>query len=313
MKRELTIIVEELRRLKREGVGSVSVSEETLQRLRERAAQPAEHSAAPAAEADPAPAPRARQPAETPDSGRLPDFVPSGPGKPPPPPKPPARKLPPPPKVELPAGDKQTRWEALRQQVLQCPTCSANVKPNCQVVFGVGDLDADIFFVGEAPGADEEIQGEPFVGKAGELLTRMIGAMGLSRSTVYIANIMNWRPDVPTPSGNRPPTQEEMEFCLPYLLAQIEIVQPKAIVALGNTAVSGLFGQDPKRRLRDLRGEWRDFRGTPAMVTYHPSYILRNGSNAVKRTVWEDLLQVMEKVGLPISEKQQQFFRPRSR
>lgn len=316
MKRELTILVDELRRLKSEGLSFVHVSEDALERLRQRARSMApaaggERVAAPAdRDTDPSSA-RRRAEVLMGDAGPLPDFNPS-PETPKSPAKPAVPKLPPPPVVQLPAGDKKSRWEALRRMVLECPTCTGNVKPDCQVVFGTGNLDADIFFVGEAPGAEEEIEGEPFVGKAGELLTKMISGMGLERSDVYIANIMNWRPAMPTPTGNRPPTQEEMEFCLPYLLAQLEIVRPKAIVALGNTAVSGLFGADPKRRLRDLRGQWRDFQGIPAMITYHPSYILRNGSIQAKRIVWEDLLRVMEKVGLPISEKQRGYFLPRT-
>ncbi len=314
MKRELTIIAEELRRLKLEGVSAVAVSEETLNLLRERTAKFRSGARTETVERE---TPSAPSPRVSPDrvkallgeSGPLPDFNPTTATAPAP--KKAVRKLPNPPKVELVSGDKKTQWEALRKQVLECPTCNASLKEGCQVVFGIGDLDADIFFVGEAPGAEEEIAGEPFVGRAGELLTRMIQAMGLQRSDVYIGNIMNWRPEMPTPTGNRPPTQEEMEFCLPYLLAQIEIVKPKVIVALGNTAVSGLLGADPKRRMRDLRGKWSDFRGTPTMITYHPSYIIRNGSNQVKRTVWEDLLQVMEKVGMEISEKQRGYFLPK--
>ena len=208
----------------------------------------------------------------------------------------------------LPKGSKQERWEYLRDRVTNCPICTAHVKPGKKVVFGVGSLDAEIFFCGEAPGADEETQGEPFVGKAGQLLTKIIEAMGLKRSAVYIGNIMNWRPEMPTPFGNRPPTQEEMEVCLPYLKAQIEIVQPKVIVALGATAVSGLLGADPKRRMGDVRGKWLEFEGTPLMITFHPSYLLRNDTLKTKRMVWEDMMSVMEKIGMPISDKQQQFF-----
>lgn len=213
-----------------------------------------------------------------------------------------------PPVVKLSGGTKQEQLVNLREQVLSCETCNQHVTKGCKVVFGVGSPDAEIFFVGEAPGADEEKQGEPFVGRAGQLLTRMIQAMGLAREQVYIGNIMNWRPEMPTKVGNRPPTQEEMEFCLPYLKAQIEIVKPKVLVALGATAVSGLLGPDPKRRIGDMRGKWHEFGGTPLMVTYHPSYILRNGSIKSKRTIWEDLMQVMEKSGLPISEKQSRYF-----
>jgi uracil-DNA glycosylase family 4 len=220
--------------------------------------------------------------------------------------------IPPPSDLELPPGDKQTRWEWLRNRVLQCPVCNEHVAEGKKVVFGVGNIDADIFFCGEAPGADEEIQGEPFVGRAGQLLTKIIEAMGLQRTDVYIGNIMNWRPETDTSFGNRPPTQEEMNFCLPYLRAQLEVVKPKVIVALGNTAVSGLLGPDPKRRLGSVRGKWFEFEKTPLFVTYHPSYILRSGSIYNKRIIWEDMLLVMEKVGLDVTDKQRQFFRSES-
>lgn len=220
-----------------------------------------------------------------------------------------APALPEPPSFTVPEGDKRMRWEWLRDRVLNCPVCKANLNPGKQIVFGNGNIDADIFFCGEAPGADEETQGIPFVGKAGQLLIKIISAMGLSREQVYIGNIMNWRPQTGQATGNRPPTEEEMAFCLPYLMAQVEVVRPKVIVALGNTAVTGLMGPDKNRRLGKIRGQWFDFKGTPLMPTYHPSYVLQYGSNTVKRQIWEDMLTVMERVGLPISEKQQGYFR----
>jgi uracil-DNA glycosylase len=163
------------------------------------------------------------------------------------------------------------------------------------------------------PGAEEEVQGEPFVGPAGQLLNRMIAGMGLQRSDVYIGNIMNWRPELPVgpdgfQSGNRPPTAAEMAYCLPYLRAQIEIVAPGLIVALGATAAKGLLGPKAFGALGEVRGRWHDFGGRPLMVTYHPSYILRNPTNRTKRLIWEDLLKVMERANLPISDKQRGFF-----
>lgn len=213
-----------------------------------------------------------------------------------------------PPAFSLPQGDKQVQWDYLKNLVLNDEECKRNLKTGKKLVFGVGNLNADIFFCGEAPGADEEIEGEPFVGKAGQLLTKIIQAMGLSRSDVYIANIMNWRPEMPTDVGNRPPTQDEMHYCLPFLQSQINIVQPKVIVALGATAVNGLLGKDPKRRMTDVRGTWSSFNNIPLMITFHPSYLLRNQSLQTKRTVWEDMLKVMERVGLVISQKQRGYF-----
>jgi len=161
-------------------------------------------------------------------------------------------------------------------------------------------------FVGEAPGADEDREGEPFVGAAGQLLTRIIKTMGLSRETVYIANILKCRPDTPgRSSGNRKPTGDEMKTCLPYLLVQIELIQPKVMVALGSTAVEGLLG---KTEIGKIRGRFQMFRDIPLMPTFHPAYLLRNQALAEKRKVWEDMLKVMEKLEMPISEKQRGYF-----
>ncbi len=213
-----------------------------------------------------------------------------------------------PPTFELPGGNKQKRWDALREIVLNCPKCNENKREGYKLVFGVGNLDADIFFCGEAPGADEEEKGEPFVGKAGQLLNKMIMAMGLAREEVYIGNIMNWRPQLPTRVGNRPPTADEIQFCLPYLRAQVEIVKPKLIVALGATAAKGLMGSNSFRSLREIKGIWKEFEDTPVLATYHPSYLLRNDSRRDKRSAWEDLLKVMERCNLPISERQRGYF-----
>lgn len=213
-----------------------------------------------------------------------------------------------PPVVTLPSGTKAEQWQWLKEKVLSCPNCLQHVPEGRKPVFGSGKLDADIFFCGEAPGAEEEEQGEVFVGRAGQLLTKIIEAMGLQRSEVYIGNIMNWRPETPNHIGNRPPTQEEMRFCLPYLIGQVEIVRPKVLVALGLTAVNGLLGYDSNRKMRDCRGHWFEFHKIPLLVTYHPSYLLRNGTSASKRMVWEGMLCVMKFLKMPISEKQEGYF-----
>ena len=197
----------------------------------------------------------------------------------------------------------------LRERALVCRKCPNLAAARKNVVFGVGSIDAELMFVGEAPGADEDEQGEPFVGKAGQLLTKIIQTMGLSREQVYIANILKCRPDTPGQSyGNRPPTPEEMERCIPYLRAQIDLIKPKVMVALGATAVEGLFGRVPGIGITKLRGRWKEFRGIPVMPTYHPSYLLRPNPNNIKREAWEDMLQVMERLNMPISEKQQGYF-----
>ncbi len=188
-----------------------------------------------------------------------------------------------------------------------CVKCSHLASSRQNVVFGVGDPNAALLFVGEAPGADEDQQGEPFVGAAGQLLTRIIQTMGLSRDTVYIANILKCRPDTPGQAyGNRKPTLEEMKTCIPYLHSQIDIIQPKVVVALGATAVEGLLGKT--EGITRLRGRWQTYRGIPLMPTFHPSYLLRSQALSEKRKVWEDMLQVLEKLGRPVSEKQRVYF-----
>ncbi len=203
--------------------------------------------------------------------------------------------------------DSPTDMAGLRQRASVCLKCPHLVKSRKNVVFGVGDIHAQLMFVGEAPGADEDAQGEPFVGAAGQLLTRIIKTMGLSRETVYIANILKCRPDTPgQSSGNRKPTGDEMKTCLPYLLAQIDLIRPKVLVALGATAIEGLLGAGGG--IGKLRGRFQTFRDIPLMPTFHPAYLLRNQALTEKRKVWEDMLKVMEKLQMPISEKQQGYF-----
>ena len=209
-----------------------------------------------------------------------------------------------------PSGTKAERLAALRAETLQCQICPHLAKSRTQVVFGVGDPEARLMFVGEAPGADEDEKGEPFVGLAGKLLTKMLTAMELTREQIYIANVLKCRPDMPgSTSGNRKPTRTEMEACLPYLRAQVAIIAPVVIVALGATAVEGLFGPQ-KTTISRLRGTWMELDGVPVRPTFHPSYLLHNQNLALKRLVWEDLLSVMERLPLPISEKQRGFFLP---
>lgn len=219
----------------------------------------------------------------------------------------PSAPLPPITRLAPTTGTKAERLAAMRPGVLGCVRCPNLVSFRTQVVFGVGNPEAELMFVGEAPGADEDKQGEPFVGAAGQLLTKIIAAMGLKREDVYIANVLKCRPDMPPGvSGNRKPRGDEMQTCLPYLREQIEIIQPKAIVALGATALEGLTGNT--QPVGKLRGHWQDFAGIPLMVTFHPAYLLRNQALGEKRKVWEDMLLVLEKLGHPITEKQRAFF-----
>ncbi len=212
-----------------------------------------------------------------------------------------------PPRAPLAPEAKAAALAELRTRALACVKCPHLVASRKQVVFGVGSANADLMFVGEAPGLDEDRQGEPFVGRAGQLLTRIIQTMGLTRETVYIGNILKCRPDTPGQSfGNRQPTPEEMETCIPYLLEQIEIIRPKVLVALGATAVKGLLGECLS--ITRMRGQWQTFQGCPLMPTFHPSFLLRPENADKKRLIWQDMLAVLERLGMPISEKQRGYF-----
>ena len=206
------------------------------------------------------------------------------------------------------SGDARLQAVAdLRARVMGCVKCPHLVSSHTTVVFGVGNINAELMFVGEAPGADEDRQGEPFVGAAGQLLTKMIQAMGLTRDSVYIANILKCRPDTPGQAyGNRKPTPEEMQTCISWLHEQIDIIRPKVLVGLGATAIEGLLGKTAG--IMRLRGQWHTYREIPLMPTYHPAFLLRNQAASEKRKVWEDLLQVMEKLNLPITERQRAYF-----
>ncbi len=218
----------------------------------------------------------------------------------------PTHVLPPSTKASM-TPERKASFETLRVQALACQKCPHLVSFRKQVVFGVGNPDAELMFVGEAPGADEDRQGEPFVGKAGQLLTKMIQAMGFQRSDVYIGNVLKCRPNVDTPSGNRKPTPEEMATCVPYLKEQIRLIAPRVLVAVGDTAVKGLI-PSLKEGITRLRGHWLEYEGIPLMPTFHPAYLLRNQSLTIKRQCWEDLLAVLERLQKPISEKQRNYF-----
>ena len=171
-------------------------------------------------------------------------------------------------------------WPALKEAVASCVGCVLHAKRN-KTVFGVGDENADWMFVGEGPGADEDAQGEPFVGQAGKLLDSMLAAIDLKRGeNVYVANVVKCRPP-----GNRNPAPEEARECEPFLQRQIELIKPKLIVALGRVAAINLLGRDVS--VSSLRGKVLDYKGTPLIVTYHPAYLLRSLTEKAK--AWEDL------------------------
>ncbi len=185
-----------------------------------------------------------------------------------------------------PAGT-ENEMSRIALEIAGCKKCALH-QTRIQTVPGQGNAQRpEIMFIGEAPGADEDEQGLAFVGRAGQLVTKMIGAMGFTREEVFIANILKCRPP-----DNRPPTPEEMAICIPYLKRQIAEIQPKVIVALGATAVLGLLNLT---KISELRGKWQTFEGIDLMPTYHPSYLLRNP--VMKRVAWQDLQEVLKRLG----------------
>jgi uracil-DNA glycosylase family 4 len=180
---------------------------------------------------------------------------------------------------------------AIREDIGDCTRCKLHTQGRTQVVFGVGNPSADVMFVGEAPGADEDVQGVPFVGRAGQLLTKMIEAMGYKRDEVYIANVLKCRPP-----GNRNPEPDEIATCEPFLFRQVASIQPKVVIALGAFAARTLLQtQDPISR---LRGRVYDFRGAKLIPTFHPSFLLR--SPGYKREAWDDLKKALALLGREI-------------
>ncbi|HEX4055710.1 MAG TPA: uracil-DNA glycosylase [Tepidisphaeraceae bacterium] len=181
------------------------------------------------------------------------------------------------------------------EQVKPCTRCRLS-QTRTHTVFGEGDPDASIFFIGEGPGENEDLQGRPFVGRAGDLLNKMIAGMGLQREQVYIANIVKCRPP-----GNRCPAPDEIDACTPYLVSQLEIIRPKVIVTLGLPASRYMLGS--KLSMGKMRGQWHEWRGIKLMPTYHPAFLLRAYTEQNRADVWSDLKKVMAEVGLPIPSR----------
>lgn len=198
-----------------------------------------------------------------------------------------------------PVGSREEKIARLHEmdvsQVKPCVLCRL-CKTRKNTVFGEGDPDAAIFFIGEGPGENEDLQGRPFVGRAGELLNKMIAGMGLRREQVFIANIVKCRPP-----DNRVPAPDEVESCTPYLVRQLEIIRPKVIVTLG--LPSARYMLESKLSMGRLRGQWHNWRGIKLMPTYHPAFLLRAYTEENRAAVWSDLKQVMAEVGLPIPGK----------
>jgi uracil-DNA glycosylase family 4 len=196
----------------------------------------------------------------------------------------------------LSTDEKKRRLIAMNENEIRgCTKCRLCEK-RTHTVFGEGDVDAKIFFIGEGPGETEDQTGRPFVGRAGELLNKMIAGMGLKREQVYIANIVKCRPP-----GNRVPGPDEVATCTPYLERQIEIIRPRAIVTLGLPATQYML--QTKTSMGRLRGQWHSWRGIRLMPTYHPAYVLRNPTYETRAAVWSDLKQVLSELGMPVPQK----------
>src|SRR5260221_10101939 len=185
-------------------------------------------------------------------------------------------------------SDKPSALKLIREDIGECTRCRLH-KSRTNLVFGVGNMNADLMFVGEGPGADEDAKGETFVGRAGQLLNNMISAMGIKREDVYIANVVKCRPP-----QNRTPEKDECDTCSPFLMRQIDVIKPKAIVALGAVAAKNLLAVNDS--MANLRGRWYDFRNSKLLVTYHPAYLLRDPRQ--KKETWKDLQMAMQFLGL---------------
>jgi len=289
----LDILLEELKRQKAAGLRRVSVSDEAVATLKALAGAPvtapaaaakSEHLAAAAVSRPSAPLPVAPKPAAVAPAMAIADA----------------------PIFTLPGGTKPERMQALRQLVDACAETKKHLTGSHRALLGHGSLEAAVVFVGEAPSLEEMEAGQAFAGASGELLQKILGAAAISPADYYLAPVMVWRPEPPTQYGKRPPTARELAFNLPYLRAQIDVVAPRIVVALGAQAFEALHGRTPS--ITQARGQWFDLSGVPLMPTYHPNYLLHNPSASAKRAVWEDFLLAMEKLGLPISEKQRGFF-----
>jgi uracil-DNA glycosylase len=195
----------------------------------------------------------------------------------------------------IPSADRAAALQTIREDIGDCTRCPLAFQGRHTIVFGDGNPDARLMFIGEGPGADEDVQGLPFVGRAGQLLNNMIVAMGLKRADVYIANIVKCRPP-----QNRVPEPEEANTCTQFLFRQIEVIRPEVIVALGSTAATYLLGG--KSPLARLRGRLHEARGAKLIVTYHPAYLLRDPTQ--KKEAWKDLQLAMAKLGLKAPKSQ---------
>ena len=285
-------LLEELYRQKAAGVKRVNVSEESIQLLKDLASgRPQSNPINPSSSSQVAPS--MNRPA-TPASKKVEPMIVSD-------------LLPNPPVLKLPSGTKAEQLLWLQKTINSCEVTQKYLEGK-KAVFGYGSPDAKVFFVGEAPSLEEMEAQRPFVGLGGELLNKIISATGLTDKECYFSNLMSWRPKPPTAFGKRPPSASEMAFNRPYLLAQIQIIKPQIVVAVGAQAFGALTHSTTP--IMQIRGQWQTIDGLDVLPTLHPNYLLHSPSLSNKRLVWEDFMQIMKKLGMPISEKQKAYFLP---
>lgn len=288
-------LLEELYRQKAAGVKRVSVSDESVALLKELAGAAVVSAAPnPAAPVTTAPVTKPVVRPATPVTKNEGTIIVSHP-------------LPEPPVIKLPSGTKTEQLLWLQKTIEACEVTQKHLEGK-KALFGRGSETAKVFFVGEAPALEEVEANRSFVGPAGELLSKIISATGLTEKECYFANLMTWRPKPPTAFGKRPPNASEVAFNRPYLLAQIEIIKPQIIVAVGAQAFGALTHSTTP--IMQIRGQWQKVDGLEVLPTLHPNYLLHSPSLSNKRLVWEDFMQIMTKLGMPISDKQKAYFLP---
>ena len=288
-------LLEELYRQKAAGVKRVSVSDESVALLKELAgAAVVSATPKPAAPVAMAPATKSVVRPATPVIKNEGTIIVSHP-------------LPEPPVIKLPSGTKTEQLLWLQKTIEACEVTQKHLEGK-KALFGRGSETAKVFFVGEAPALEEVEANRSFVGPAGELLSKIISATGLTEKECYFANLMTWRPKPPTAFGKRPPNASEVAFNRPYLLAQIEIIKPQIIVAVGAQAFGALTHSTTP--IMQIRGQWQKVDDLEVLPTLHPNYLLHSPSLSNKRLVWEDFMQIMTKLGMPISDKQKAYFLP---
>ncbi|MEC7274485.1 MAG: uracil-DNA glycosylase [Verrucomicrobiota bacterium] len=297
MSLDLEVIANELKRLQRDGIDRVFVEDRTLHQLNSAKERIEPSQSDEESNVDPCAIVTDR------DDTRVPTQIKEGTAKLK------SVQFPKAPKIQL-TRDDDTRAQmaSIGEMLNTDEVCLSQLKEAEKIVLGAGSTEADILFCGEAPGVNEASSGEPFTGKAGDLLSKIIATMGLSRKSTYLTYVMKWRPLHNNSYGERAPTVEEIAYCLPYLKAQLDIIQPKVIVALGNAAARALTEDNLEQGFSDLRGTWSSYNDIPLMITFQPSYLLRNNTLKTKRLAWEDMIQVMEKCGLRVSEEQRTYF-----